>query len=379
MSRAEGERAVVIRVGIIGAGYIAGFVHIPGLLHCLDVKVVAICDLKREAAEAHAARYGIPTVVTDYRRIVEDRAIDAVVVCAPNSLHRPMALEAIAAGKHVLCEKPLGLNLAQAREMTSALSRAGRRGLVAFTYRYAPCIRYARHLVAAGHIGAIRQIRALFALTAPDTWLEWRSMGAEAGGSLVDLGSHLFDYGRWFVGEVSSLAAMVKTFVPERPLADGAGMRGVDADDAAAVLLEFENGASGTMEVTRMAKGLGRRERGHIHLELNGTEGTIVCCLVRPFEIRVAGGRFLVEENHLVTAPVPEDFLTLPGAHRNPRSDSPQVGYRYDQALQFIQNIREGRDDGPTFEDGMQVQALTDAAALAARERRWVAMAEVGG
>ncbi len=375
----EAERTAMIRVGIIGAGYIADFVHIPGLLHCPDAKVVAICDRKREAAEAQAARHGIPTVVTDYRRIVEDQTIDAVVICVPNSLHRQMALEAIAAGKHVLCEKPLGLNLAQARDMTSALSQAGRRGLVAFTYRYAPCIRYARHLVTAGHIGTVRQMRALFAIAAPDTWLEWRSMGAEAGGALVDLGSHLLDYGRWLVGEVSSLAAMAKTFIPERPLADGAEMRAVDVDDAAAVLLEFENGATGTIEVTRMAKGLGRRERGHVHLELNGTEGTIVCCLVRPFEVRVAGGRFLVEENHLVTVPVPEAFLTLPGAFRNPRSDPPQVGYRYDQALQFIQNIREGRDDGPTFEEGMRVQALTDAATLAARERRWVKMTEVDG
>jgi predicted dehydrogenase len=373
----HGERAGTIRVGLIGAGFIAGFVHIPGLRQCPEVKVVAICDLKREAAEAYAARYGIPTVVTDYQKLLDDPGIDAVVICVPNSLHRQVALEAMQAGKHLLCEKPLGLNLGQAREMTAALRQTQLRGLVAFTYRYAPCVQYARHLVSAGHIGAVRQMRALFALAMPDTWLEWRSMQAEAGGALVDLGSHLIDFGRWFIGEVASVAAMAKTFVPERPVADGSGMRSVDVDDASALLLEFANGATGTIEATRIGKGWGRRERGHIHLELNGTEGSIVCCLVRPFEIRMAGGRLLVEENHLVTVPVPREFLMLSGAVRNPLTEPPQIGYRYDQALQFVQSIREGRDLGPTFEDGMRVQAITDAATLAARERRWVPVEEV--
>ena len=363
-----------IRVGIVGAGYIAGFVHIPGLKTCPDVEVAAICDVTREAAEAQAARHGISRVVTDYRPIVEDPAIDAVVICVPNSLHRPVVLAAIEAGKHVLCEKPLGLDVAEAGDMTAALARAGRRGLVAFTYRYAPCVRYARHLVSAGHIGPLRQVRALFTLAAPDTWLGWRSMGSEAGGALVDLGSHLVDSARWFAGEVASVAAMTRTFLTARPAGSGAEMRPVDVDDAAALLLEFESGATGAVEVSRVARGWGRRERGHVHLELNGAEGTLVCCLVRPFEIRLSGGRLLVEEDHIVTVPVPEAFLALPGTLRNPRADAPSVGYRYDQAFQFIESIRAGRDLGPTFEDGLRVQAITDAAAIAARERTWVAV-----
>jgi predicted dehydrogenase len=336
------------------------------------VEVAAVSDVRQEAAEALAARHGIPTVTTDYRRLIEDPTLDALVICVPNSLHRPVALAAAAAGKHVLCEKPLGLDFAEAEEMAAAVARAGVRGGVAFTYRYAPCIRYARHLVDGGHIGAVREIRAVFALAAPETWLEWRSMASEAGGALADLGSHLVDWGRWFVGEVSAVAAMTRTFLPTRPTAGGGPARRVDVDDAAALLVDFAVGATGVLDVSRVARGWGRRERGHLHLELNGSEGTLVCCLLRPFEIRAAAGRLLLEEDHVTTLPVPEAFLALPGARRDPRADAPTVGYRYDQALQFVHGIRAGRDLGPTFEDGARVQAVIDAAAVAARDRRWI-------
>ncbi len=132
----------LLRVGLIGCGSITHFIHIPGLLLSPDVKLVAACDSSEAAARTTAEKYAIPKVTCDYHEVLQDADIDAVIVATPNDLHKPIGIEALAAGKHILCEKPLGLNSSECDEMVAAAQTAGKVNVVSFGYRFTPAMRY---------------------------------------------------------------------------------------------------------------------------------------------------------------------------------------------------------------------------------------------
>jgi predicted dehydrogenase len=367
-----------IRVGIIGAGRIADFVHLPSLKLWPDAcEVLAVASRTEEKARAFADRWGIPRVHPDWSALLADRDVDAVVVCPPSGLTYTVAKAAIAAGKHVLCEKPLGLNFSEARELQTAAERSGGIHMVAFTFRFVPGLRYLKRLVSEGHFGEIRHWRLAFftdLMMDPTTPIAWRNQRAQAGGGILwDMGSHAIDFARYLLGEIAAVSGVGRLYVRERPSRSGPGMEPADAEDAFSITVEFASGALGTFDINRAVAGRGGTGRtAYQCIEVHGTGGAAVYELTQPFQLQISLGPAMTRTQQWARAEVPFDLLKFPGSPRNPRLDDPLVGYKLDQGIAFLQAIRGETRDYPTFRDGAETQRVIDAVELAARERRWV-------
>jgi len=345
-----------IGVGLIGVGAIAELVHYPGVIATGRAKVVAMLDADAELLRRRASQWPNVTAYSELDRFLEHPGLDAVIIATPNHTHKALALAAIQKGKHVLCEKPLALNAADARQMYEAAVRAGVRHMTAFTYRFSPGIRYMNHLVRSGELGEPRHFRAQRFQDWPDHCLGWRQWRDMAGsGELGDMASHRIDYGRLFVGEVRRVCAMLKQFVLRDRDRAGNPCRPADTDDWVGVLMEFETGATGVIESTKLARGYGTGPQSHEHVEVNGSEGTAIYRLSNPYELLV--GR---RGGELKPVKVPDQFLRWPGSSR-PLEGDPAVIWRYDQAAEFVAAIIDGRDCRPSFLDGLRCQEIMDA------------------
>ena len=367
-----------IRVGIIGAGRIADFVHVPSLRLCpTECEVVAVASRTEEKAKAFADRWGIPRVYRDWEFLLADRDVDAVVICLPSRLTHAVAKAAIAAGKHILCEKPLGLSYAEARELQVAAERSEKIHMVAFTFRFVPALRFLKRLVTEGHFGEIRQWRLSYftdLMLDPSRPAAWRNQRAHAGaGVLADMGSHCIEFARYLLGDLVAVSGASRVYVRERPHPSGSGMIPVDAEDAVAFAGEFACGAIGTFDINRAVAGRGGTGRtAYQCVEVHGTGGAAVYELIRPFELQISLGPAMTRTQQWARAEVPYDLLRFPGSPRNPRMDDPLVGYKLDQGVAFLKAIRGETRDYPTFRDGAETQRVVDAVELAARERRWI-------
>jgi predicted dehydrogenase len=350
---------------VIGAGGISREVHLPGLQHCPQASIVALCDTNAAALASAADAFGVPERFTDYQELLRQPSVDAVIVATPTVLHAPIALAALAAGKHVLCEKQLAMNYAEAAQMYEAAARAGVQHMTAFTYRFVPGMRYLKYLFDQGTIGAPRFLRVARLMDWPDVDIGWRQRQVLAGsGEVGDMGAHRIDFCHNLVGPIARVVATTRLFVPDR------GGTPSDVEDFATFIAEFAEpnpDVVATFTVSKLARGQGTGGSGLDQLELYGTEGTLVYHLRQPFTIEVGrpGGT-------LETVPVPPEFLKVPGATRDPAADGPTVGFRYDQAFTFVQAIQEGRPASPSFYDGMRCQAVVDAVLQSSQERRWV-------
>jgi predicted dehydrogenase len=362
-----------VGVGVVGVGGISRQVHLPGLTIAPQAEIVALCDANEAALAQVAAEFRIAKTVTDYRELVRLPEVDAVVVATPTIMHAPVALAAIAAGKHVLVEKQLAMDYAESVRMYQAAKAAGVKHMVAFTYRFVPAMRYLRHLLLEGTVGAPRFLRVARLMDWPDISIGWRQHQAMAGsGEVGDMGAHRIDFCHHLVGPIARVAATTRTFVPDR------SGDPTDVEDFATFIAEFapgagaEPGAVATFTVSKVARGRETGGRGLDELELYGTEGTLIYHLHRPHLIEI--GR---PDGKLETVGVPREFLTVPGTPRDPFAGDPTEGFRYDQAFTFVQAIVEGRAPSPSFYDGMRCQAVVVAVLQAAREGRWVDVPDV--
>ena len=269
-----------IRIGLVGYKFM-GKAHSNAYLNVarffdLPAPPVmrAICGRSEAAVREVARRWGWESVETDYRRLVARDDIDLIDIATPNNTHAKIAIAAAKAGKHVVSEKPLAMNVAEAGEMLRAVTTAGVRHMVWFNYRRIPAIALARKLIQQGELGRIFHIRAAYLqdwIVDPGFPLVWRLRKAIAGsGAHGDLNAHITDLARYLVGEFESVVGMSETFVKERPLeaeASGLSARGgrkkgkVTVDDAALFLARFRNGAIGSFEGTRFATGRKNGER----------------------------------------------------------------------------------------------------------------------
>jgi predicted dehydrogenase len=225
-----------VRVGVIGTSWFADLFHLPQLSSHPDAVVAAICGRNRERAEEMAAKYGIPQVFTDYRDLIWHGEVDAVVVVTPDNLHYPMTMEALRAGKHVFCEKPLATNSQQAQEMYETAEQAGVVHMTVFTYRWAPEMQYMAELVAQGRIGKVYhgEFNFLGGFALDPAFNGWRYDASQGGGALTDFGGHIADLARLLVGEVRRVAGAACMQVERvNPMAE-------PSNDAAVALLEFE-------------------------------------------------------------------------------------------------------------------------------------------
>ncbi|HZZ41455.1 MAG TPA: Gfo/Idh/MocA family oxidoreductase [Tepidisphaeraceae bacterium] len=353
-----------IGIGIIGSGQIALANHLPGFALAGNLaKVVALCDANAETVARAGVENGIEHTFTDHREMLKRDEVQAVVVATPNFTHRQIVLDAVAAGKHVLCEKPLALNYAEALEMYRAAEKAKVRHMTAFTYRFVPAVRYMRHLVDAGAVGKPYHFRANRFQDWGDRNVGWRQVDKLAGsGELGDMLSHRIDYGHYLVGPITRLVADMKRFLNVR------GGQPSDVDDFVSMLAEFENGATGVLESTKLATGHGEGIRSEDYCEINGIEGTVAYRSASPWQVEVGskGG------NSLRSISVPMDYLKWPGSTRDPFGGDPQVSFRWDQDVEFVRAIAENRPCTPSFADGLAVQAVMEATIQSSQRRAWV-------
>ncbi len=352
-----------LNVAVIGCGGITLQNHLPGLTLCREVKVHALCDANPATLEQARQHTGAAVTSTRWEDIISRDDVHAVIIATPNCLHPPIAIAAAQSGKHVLCEKPLALNAADARAMADAAERAGVRHMTAFTYRFVPAIRYLRHLVSRGDLGEPYHYRSCRLQDWGTRNLGWRQKRQLAGsGELGDMLSHRIDFALQLVGPMKRLVAHLKTLTPVR---DGAPN---DTDDWVALLAEFASGATGVLESSKLASGRNESWRSLDYVEINGSEGSFEFTTGKWNELR-AGRR---GGPGLAPLAVPREFWVWPGSPRDPSVGDPLVTFRYDQAVEFINAIREQRPCAVTFHDGARTQAVMDAALQSAASRQWV-------
>ncbi|WP_171109494.1 MULTISPECIES: Gfo/Idh/MocA family oxidoreductase [Streptomyces] len=366
-----------LRVGMVGYAFM-GAAHSQGwrtVGRVFDLPrqpvLAAICGRDETAVRAAAERHGWAAAETDWRALITRDDVDLVDICTPGDSHAEIALAALAAGKHVLCEKPLANTVEEAETMATAAESAYERGqlaMVGFNYRRMPATALARRMVAEGRVGTLRHVRVSYLqdwLVDPQAPLTWRLRKERAGsGSLGDLGAHIVDLAQYLAGEqLAGVSALTETFVRERPLAgavrglgavSAGGTGQVTVDDAALFTARFTSGALASFEATRYATG----RKNALRIELNGERGSLAFDLERLNELWYHDGtepdvrsgfrRILVTEpDH------PYLDAWWPPGHG--------LGYEHTfvhQARDLVHAVAEGRRPDPSFADGLQVQRV---------------------
>lgn len=292
-ARASGEIPEV-GVGMMGYAFMGkahsnAYKTIPYMMYPPPAipRLEMISGRDAEGVQEAARRYGFAQSSTDWRDLIRSERVQLFDNCTPNASHPEPCIAAAQAGKHVLCEKPLARTSKEAADMLNAAEKAGVKHMTSFNGRFIPAVRQAYDLIHSGKLGEIYHFRAVYLqewIIDPGFPLVWRLDKKAAGsGSLGDLGIHLIDMARFLVGEPRRVAGMQKTFVKQRPLPDGSGMGDVGVDDGIVSILEFENGALGTLEASRFCAG----RKNHEVMEINGSKGSLVFNIERLNELQV--------------------------------------------------------------------------------------------
>jgi predicted dehydrogenase len=376
----------VIGVGMVGYAFM-GAAHSQGWrtvgrVFDLPVRPVmaAISGRDGGAVQAAADRLGWAAVDTDWRALIERDDVQLVDIGAPGDLHAPIAIAALRAGKHVLCEKPLANTVAEAEAMAAAAATAraaGQVAMVGFNYRRVPAIALARRLVEQGRIGTLRHVRASYLqdwLADPAFPLTWRLQAEHAGsGALGDLGAHIVDLAQYLSGElITGVSGVSTTFTTQRPLPGGDGDGEVTVDDAVLVTARLGSGALASLEATRFATG----RKNALRIELNGSAGSLAFDLERLNELEFCDAAEPGETLHswperCPTAGFRRILVTEPG-HPYLSAWWPPghtLGWEHTFSHQFrdlLLAIAGGTQPSPSFADGLQVQRVLAAVAASA-------------
>ena len=356
-----------VRIGMIGTSWWADAMFLPSFASHPQAEVAAICGRTKARAQEMAAKYGIARVFTDYRQLIGSGELDAVAVATPDDLHHEMTMMALDAGLHVLCDKPLALTAAHAREMYEEAEARQLKHMTLFTWRWQPHFQLVKNLIDDGYIG--RCFHARFAILGDfgrKKDYRWRADGRRSNGIVSDLGAHMIDFARWYLGDIDSVCAQLSTFVDVDSLDD---VPLVPTNDAAALLLQMANGSQVTIEVSAVTK------RGEDAIDVGvrfyGESGTLEADQI--FFGAAAGGYvrgITGEEKQLRILDIPvamSEGLDL----RNPLDPfyKQAVGPRL-----FVDSIIEDKQISPSFYDGWKVQEVIDAALVSQNERRWVSV-----
>jgi predicted dehydrogenase len=387
-------------VGMVGYGFM-GAAHSQAwrtAAHVLDLpltpRMVALSGRDAAAAGAAARRYGWAAAETDWRALIGRPDIQLIDICAPGDAHAEIAVAALDAGQHVLCEKPLATTVPQAQAMAAAAARASARGvrsMLGFNYRRVPAVALARELVRAGRLGEVRHVRASYLqdwLADPSFPLTWRLQREHAGsGALGDLGSHIADLAQYLSGElITGVSGLSATFVGERPLAGAAAAAAaagaqpragaVTVDDAALFTARLGRATLGSFEATRFASG----RKNELRIELNGERGSLAFNLEQLNELQ-----FYDREQDAATAGFRRILVTEPGHPYLSAWWPPGHVLGWDatfthEIADLVTAIAAGTDPAPSFADGLQVQQVLAAVEdSAAHESRWTPVPPPGG
>ena len=376
-----------LNVGMIGYKFM-GRAHSNAWLKAdkfFDLKarpvMQVICGRDRTGVSQAARRWGWNQFVTDWREVVNDPAIDIVDINTPNDAHADIAIAAAKAGKAVLCEKPLALDVPTAKRMTDAVKKAGVINMVCHTYRRIPAIAQMKKMIAAGDLGKIYHYRARYAqdwIVDPQFPLVWRLQGKVAGsGSLGDIGAHVIDFGRYLVGEFDEICATLETFIKERPLMtaqDGLVAKGSDkmgmvtVDDAALLIGRFKNGALANIEATRFALG---RKNG-IQIEVNGSKGSLVFDFEDMNRLKYFNNADPADRKGF------RDIIVTEGVHPYAGAWWPPghiIGYEHTfvhAMADFVNAVADNKPVQPDFQEGLANQIVLAAVEKSAKTHRWV-------
>ncbi|REK23757.1 MAG: gfo/Idh/MocA family oxidoreductase [Planctomycetota bacterium] len=371
-----------LNIGMIGYGFM-GRAHSNAyrkVSNFFDLEyqpvLKAVCARNEDRARAFAKNWGYESVETDWQKLLARDDIDAVDICTPNNLHRDIAIAAAAAGKMILCEKPLAMNVAEGEEMCEAVEKAGVANIVWYNYRRIPAVTLAKQLIDEGRLGRIFHYRAQFlqdwtiSTDLPQGGEALWRLDVDAAGSGVtgDLLAHCIDTAIWLNGGIDRVTAMTETFIKERQHNLTGKMEPVGIDDACAFLARFENGSLATFESTRYARG----HKALYTFEINGEHASIAWNLhdlhrLSYFDHRddsvVRGWRSI----HVTDGDQPYmDHWWVPGL---------QIGYEHSfvhQVADFLDGAAAGKEVGPTFRDALETQKVCEAVLSSAREGSWV-------
>jgi len=383
-----------LNVGLIGAGFM-GKVHVVAYSNMPKffwpapaVPVLkTVCDIEESIASESKDRFGFEKYTTDWKDIIEDPEIDIVSICTPNDSHAEIAIAALNAGKHVLCEKPISNNSADAKAMADAAENAKEKGIIsmcAYQYRRVPAIALAKKFIDEGSIGEILNIRSTYLQSwsaDPSSPLSWRFQKKIAGaGTLGDIATHVIDISQYLAGDIKEVISTVKTYIKERPVQEGgvdllgtvklndnAKKEPVDVDDEAMFLVNFESGAVGSIEATRNAWG----RNNFITVEVHGTKGSIHFNYERLNELQVCFSDDPDDRRGFKTIYTgPAHFYgevtwNIPGMN---------IGYGELKTIEiydFIKAIAAGEQPSTTFAEGYKVDKVCDAVMRSAESRSW--------
>jgi predicted dehydrogenase len=374
-----------IKTAIIGTGFM-GRVHLEGARRVEGVEVAAIIGRREDAAQRLGTGFSVPTITTDYQQVLRDPSVDAVHVCTPNAQHYQMAKDALQAGKHVLCEKPLSTSVKEAEELVSLAAKKGLRNCICHNLRCYPLVQQMRSLRQSGELGEIFVVQGTYSqdwLLYDSDW-NWRVEAKDAGASrcMGDIGSHFFDMAEHVTGlRVSSLCADLQIFhrtrkKPKGPIETFANkLMGpgdfeeiqVDTEDFGAVVFQMGGRARGCMSASQVAAG---RKNG-LRMEIYGSKASVAWGQERPDELwighRDTPNGILIKDPSLFT-PQARPYADLPGGHSEGYDDTFKQIFR-----RFYASIRSsGEADYPQFTDGLRQMKVLDAVLESNRKRSWV-------
>jgi predicted dehydrogenase len=361
--------------GFMGAAHSQAWRSAPAFFDLpMQVEMTAVAGRNADAVGAAAKKWGWNRAETDWRRLVESDDIQLVDICTPGDSHVDIAIAALEAGKHVLCEKPLANSVVEAEKMAEAARAAAERGvyaMVGFSYRRVPAIGLAKQLIEQGRLGEIREIRAQYLqdwladAEAPMTWRLDKSLAGS--GALGDIGAHVIDLAQHLSGaSLTAVSGLLKTFVEERPkLAERSGLLGkassergkVTVDDAAWFTGRLDNGAIGAFEATRMATG----RKNAIRVELSGTDGALAFDFEDMNVLNFYDAKDPQESQGFQRIYVTESVHPWAGAWW-PAGHG--LGYEHaftHQVVDLLNDISAGRQPHPSFDEGLQVQRVLEA------------------
>jgi myo-inositol 2-dehydrogenase/D-chiro-inositol 1-dehydrogenase len=370
-----------LRIGLIGYGFMGrthsnAFRTVPNFFPGAYEPVLTALAARNEArAKDFAAQWGYQRVETDWRKLVAAPDIDLIDIASPNDTHAEMAITAAAAGKMVLCEKPLGRNAAEAQAMVDAVEKAGVPNMVWYNYRRVPAVVLAKQLIDEGRLGRIFHYRAKFLQDwtiskdlAQGGEALWRLDVSVAGSGVTgDLLAHCIDTALWLNGPIKEVTAMTETFIKERKHSLTGEVSPVGIDDASAFLARFANGSLATFEATRYARG----HKALYTLEINGEHTSLFWDLhdlhrLQMFDHRDEGRLRGWRSIHITDSDHPYmKHWWVPGL---------QIGYEHTfvhQFADFLHGLEAGSIPGPSFRDGLATDVVTDAVLASAKSRTW--------
>ncbi len=368
-----------IGIGIVGGGYMgkAHSVAMAAVASVFDTglrpSLEVICTTSGEGAAQKARQFGFARSTANWRQLVDDPKVEAVVIASPQQTHCEIALAALARGKHVFCEKPLGMGLGESRAMVAAAAKSGCTNMTGFNYIRTPASQLARQIIAAGEIGDITYFRGEHTedfLADPNLPASWRTTGL-ANGNMGDLSPHIINAAFALAGPIKTLIAEIETVHKARPSPNG--LEAVTNDDHAQITCRFDSGALGSLYVSRIATG---RKMGYVY-EIFGTRGAIRFDQEDQNSLWLYKGDARPDRQgftKIITGPLHPDYqpFCLGPGHGTGYQDQIII-----EARDFLQAIATRQPVWPTFHDGMLVNQVIEAAWKSHGQRRWVDVSEV--